>query len=108
MISNTNMLPNKATSLLIIDELLFTSVGLGVIVGETDGRALKVGAGDIVGANENGDDKQSGLVSLLSKHSHCGVDRVKSHLPRPEQLAGHIILRRGSSRRRWAAHCECS
>ena len=94
------MLPNKATSLLIIDELLFASVGLGVIVGETDGRALKVGAGDIVGANENGDDKQSGLVSLLSKHSHCGVDRVKSHLPRPEQLAGHIILRRSSSRRR--------
>ena len=102
------MLPNKATSLLIIDELLFASVGLGVIVGETDGRALKVGAGDIVGANENGDDKQSGLVSLLSKHSHCGVDRVKSHLPRPEQLAGHIILRRSRSRRRWAAHCECS
>ena len=31
MISNTNMLPNKATSLLIIDELLFASVGLGVI-----------------------------------------------------------------------------
>ena len=76
-------------------------------MGETDGRALKVGAGDIVGANENGDDKHSGLVSLLSKHSHCGVDRVKSHRPRPEQLAGHIILRCGSSRRRWrAAHYE--
>lgn len=53
-----------------------------------------VGAGDIVGANDNGDPKHNSLVSFLSKHSHCGGEREKSHRPRPAQLAGHIRLKK--------------
>ena len=52
-----------------------------------------VGAGDIVGAKDNGDPKHKSLVSFLSKHSHCGGEREKSHRPRPAQLAGHIRLK---------------
>ena len=62
------------------------------MVGDAEGCALSVGAGDIVGANDHGDEAQSGLISLLSKHSHCGGDSSKLHTPRPAQLAGHIDL----------------
>ena len=69
------------------------SVGRGEKVGAADGLKLSVGAGDMVGANDHGDEAQSGLSSLLSKHSHWGGDREKSHSPRPAQFAGHIDLR---------------
>ena len=54
---------------------------------------LIVGAGEMVGANDHGEEVQNGLESLRSKHSHCGGVREKSHFPRPAQLAGHIDLR---------------
>ncbi len=42
------------------------SVGLGDIVGVADGLKLWVGAGDMVGANDQGDEAQNGLWSFLS------------------------------------------
>jgi hypothetical protein len=53
---------------------------------------LIVGAGEMVGANDHGEEVQNGLESLRSKHSHCGGVREKSHFPRPAQLPGHIDL----------------
>ena len=62
-------------------------------MGAADGIALSVGLGDVVGENDHGDAEQRGVESSLSKHSHAAGDCVKSHLPRPAQLAGHIDLR---------------
>lgn len=50
------------------------SVGCGVNVGDAEGIVLKVGDGDIVGANDQGDSVHNELVSLRSKQSHRGGD----------------------------------
>jgi hypothetical protein len=70
-----------------------TSVCQGDMVNAAVGLALCAGAGDIVGANDQGDEAQKGLPSLLSKHLHCAGEIEKSHSPRPAQLAGHMDLR---------------